>query len=210
MKTKRILTVLVLVVTTTLVMSSFRTNDTVNAADGYQIGDAISNINLMNVDQTMVSFENFPNAEGFIIVFTCNTCPYAIAWEDRIIALDKEFKSQGYPVIAINPNNPASKPGDSFEMMQKRAKEKGYTFPYLFDDGQKVYPQFGATKTPHVYVVKKEAGKNIVKYIGAVDDNSRDASAVRERFTANAVNELVAGKEVSVKETKAIGCSIKV
>ena len=94
--------------------------------------------------------------------------------------------------------------------MQKRSQEKGFTFPYLLDEGQKVYPVFGATKTPHVYIVQKEQGKNIVKYIGAIDDNVRDASNVNERFAANAVNELLKGKEVTVKETKAIGCSIKV
>lgn len=211
MKTKRILTVLVLIAVAGLTLTAFTSKDNNSEiVEGYQIGDAVSNINLMNVDENMISFDSFPDALGFIVIFTCNTCPYAIAWEDRVIALDAEFKSQGYPVIAINPNSPEAKPGDSFKAMQERAKDKGYTFPYLQDKGQKVYPLFGATKTPHVYVLQKEEGQNIVKYIGAIDDNSRDASAVKERFTANAVNQLIKGEEVSVKETRAIGCSIKV
>jgi peroxiredoxin len=157
----------------------------------------------------MVSLADYPNAKGYIVIFTCNTCPYAVASEARIVALDQEFKGKGYPVIAINPNNPAVQPDDTFELMQAKAKEAGFTFPYLYDDSQSVYAKYGATKTPHVYILKKENDKNIVKYIGAIDDNVRDASAVKERFAANAVNELLAGKEVSVKETKAIGCSVK-
>ncbi len=209
MKAKQIFTAGTLVAMTAFLVMGFVSSKE-ETVPGYQVGDSVDNINLMNVDETMMGFDSFPDAKGFILIFTCNTCPYAIAWEDRVIALDEEFKSQGYPVIAINPNSPAAKPGDSFKAMQQRAKDKGYTFPYLQDKGQKVYPKFGATKTPHVYVLQKEDGKNIVKYIGAIDDNSRDASAVKERYTANAVNQLIKGQEVSVKETRAIGCSIKV
>lgn len=208
MKIKKILLTLIPVLLTVILLSGFATSNKI--INGYKIGDEITSINLMNVDDTMVSLNDFPEALGFIIIFTCNTCPYAVASEDRIIALDKEFKDKGYPVIAINPNNPEVKSGDSFELMKKRSKEKGFTFPYLFDEGQKIYPQFGATKTPHVYIVQKENDKNIVKYIGAIDDNVRDASNVKERFAANAINELIAGMEITVKETKAIGCSIKV
>lgn len=210
MKTKRIFAVLFLLTFTAFAISSFIKEENDFTVKGYKIGDEITAINLMNVDGTMTSLTDFQDALGFIIIFTCNTCPYAVANEDRIIALNDQFISKGYPVIAINPNNPKAKPGDSFKLMQKRAKEKGFTFPYLFDEGQKIYPQFGATKTPHTYIVQKENGKNIVKYIGAIDDNVRDASAVNEHFVANAVNELLAGKEITVKETKAIGCSIKV
>ncbi|HLU81359.1 MAG TPA: redoxin domain-containing protein, partial [Flavobacteriaceae bacterium] len=135
--------------------------------------------------------------------------PYAVASEDRIIALDQEFKSKGYPVIAINPNNPELSPGDSFEEMQKRAKEKAFTFPYLFDEDNLMYRRYGATKTPHVYVLEKENQRFYVRYIGAIDDNVRNAEKVKERFAANAVNDLLEGREVAVKETKAIGCTVK-
>lgn len=177
---------------------------------GLGIGDVAADINLKNVDGKMVSYTDYPDAKGFIVIFTCNTCPYAVASEDRIIALDQEFKGQGYPVIAINPNDPSVQPDDTFELMQQKAKDKGFTFPYLFDESKTVYAQYGARKTPHVFLLNKEEGKNVVRYIGAIDDNVRNGSAVKDRFLANAVNELIAGKEVSVKETKAIGCSVKV
>lgn len=125
------------------------------------------------------------------------------------MALDKKYKNLGYPVIAINPNNPAVQSEDSFDLMQKRAKEKGFTFPYLFDEGQKIYPQFGATKTPHVYVLQKTKAGNQVKYIGAIDDNYSDESAVKTKYVENAVNALLKSEDVPVKVTKAIGCSIK-
>lgn len=134
-------------------------------------------------------------------------CPYSVANEDRIIALDKKYKPLGYPVIAINPNDPAASKGDGFNDMKVRAAEKGFTFPYLFDEGQKVYPKFGASRTPHVFIVSKPAMK--VEYVGAVDNNSRDPEAVTEKYVENAVNELLEGKELSKKETRAIGCTIK-
>lgn len=176
---------------------------------GYDIGDIATDFKLKNIDDTMVSLTDFPDADGYIVIFTCNHCPYSVAYEDRIIALDKEFKDQGYPVVAINPNNPASYPEDSFENMKKRAAEKGFTFPYLFDAGQKIYPQYGATKTPHVYLLKKEEGSNVVKYIGAIDDNHRDASAIKNDYLRDAVNALIANKPIKQTKTVAIGCSIK-
>lgn len=176
---------------------------------GYQVGDMASDFSLKNVNNKKVSLQDFKEAKGFIVVFTCNHCPYAVAYEDRIIALDKKYKTLGYPVIAINPNNPAVQPKDSFEMMKERAKEKGFTFPYLFDEGQKIYPQYGATKTPHVYLLQKTNEGNVVKYIGAIDDNYNDETAVKTKYVENAVNSLLEGKEIEVKTTKAIGCSIK-
>ncbi len=208
MNTKRILPQTFLILAMVFMLSSFIINE--NPNKGYDIGDEVSNINLKNVDGTMVSFLDYDTALGFIVIFTCNTCPYAVASEDRINDLDVEFKSKGYPVIAINPNNPNVQPDDTYKLMQQKAKEKGFTFPYLYDESHNVYAQFGATKTPHAYLIQKEKGKNIVKYIGAIDDNVRNATAVKERFLANAIYELLAGKEVSIKKTKAIGCSVKV
>ncbi|WP_046758633.1 thioredoxin family protein [Kordia jejudonensis] len=179
-------------------------------ANGYQVGDIVKDFSLKNVDGKMVSMADYKDAKGFIITFTCNTCPYSVAYEDRLIELDKKYASQGYPVIAINPNSPEARPDDSFEAMQVRAKEKGFTFPYIFDDGQKVYPVFGATRTPHMYVIAKTPKGNQVKYIGAIDNNHKDAAAVTKRYVEDAVDALLAGKEVEVKTTKAIGCSIKV
>jgi peroxiredoxin len=176
---------------------------------GYTIGDEATDFKLKDVNGKMVSLSHYKDAKGFIVIFTCNTCPFAVASEQRIVDLDKEFKPKGYPVIAINPNNPKVQPDDTYELMQQKAKEAGFTFPYLYDESQTIYAKYGATKTPHVYLLQKEDGKNVIKYIGAIDDNVRNASEVKKRFLANAVNELLAGKEVSVKETKAIGCSVK-
>ena len=190
-------------------MSNF-TNNNVIKDSGYQIGDVVSDFELKNVDGKMISLSDYNEAKGFIITFTCNTCPFAVAYEDRIIALDKKYASKGYPVIAINPNNPLVQPGDSFKAMQQRAKEKGFTFPYLVDEGQKVYPKYGATKTPHMYILQKTKKGNVVKYIGAIDDNHKDASAVKTKYVENAVDALLKGEEIKQTETKAIGCSIKV
>ncbi len=175
----------------------------------YGIGDAAADFSLPGVDGRKVNLADFGDAKGFIVVFTCNTCPYAKAYEDRIIALDKKYKSQGYPVIAINPTDPATQPKDNLEAMKVRAKEKGFTFPYLQDEGQKVYPQYGATRTPHVFVLKKDDDRNIVKYIGAIDNNYEDASQVSDRYVEEAVDNLLIGREVVRSKTVAIGCSIK-
>jgi peroxiredoxin len=175
---------------------------------GYKIGDRIEDFSLINIDDAMVYLSDYEDAKGFIIVFTCNTCPYSIANEDRIIALDKKYKLQGFPVIAINPNDPVAVPNDSFEKMKDRGQEKGFTFPYLLDVGQKIYPKFGATKTPEVYIVSQNDLK--VKYIGAIDNSSRDASAVTEKYVENAVDALLAGEKIEKTTTRAIGCSIKV
>jgi len=175
----------------------------------YQIGDVAEDFSLINVDGKMVSLSDFEEAKGFIVIFTCNTCPVSVANEDRIIDLNEKYKDQGFPVIAINPNNPDVSGGDSFELMKVRAKEKGFNFPYLFDDGQKVYPTYGASKTPHVYVLNKEEDELIVRYIGSIDDSARNAGAVKTKFVENAVDALTKGMPVDLASTKAIGCSIK-
>ncbi len=176
---------------------------------GYAIGDIATDFKLKNIDDAMISLGDYKEAKGFIVIFTCNHCPYSVAYEDRIIELDKKFKTKGYPVIAINPNNPKAYPTDSFDNMKVRAKEKGFTFPYLLDDGQQIYPQYGATKTPHVYVLEKAEKGNMVRYIGAIDNNYKDASAAKEKYVEDAVNALLKGEKVPVEITKAIGCSIK-
>ena len=178
--------------------------------DGYNVGDIATDFELKNINGKMVSLADYTEAKGFIVIFTCNTCPYAVAYEDRIIDLDKKYASKGYPVIAIMPNNTDVKPGDNMEAMQARAKSKGFTFPYLIDEGQKIYPQYGATKTPHVYILEKTEKGNVVKYIGAIDDNYKDPAAVNTKYVENAVDALLNGKEVPEKKTRAIGCSIKV
>ena len=176
---------------------------------GYKVGDESAAFELKNVDGKMVNLYQYPDAKGFVVIFTCNHCPYARAYEDRIIAIDKEYKPKGFPVIAINPNDATIQPDDSYEMMQKRALEKGFTFPYLYDESQTVVNTYGATRTPHVYVLTKKGEKLYVRYIGAIDNNYQDPEQVTEKYLVNALEALLAGKDPAVTFTKAIGCTIK-
>ena len=176
---------------------------------GYGIGDYVSDFSLPNVDGNTVSMSDYSDAKGFIIIFTCNTCPYAKAYESRIMALDKKYSGKGFPVIAINPNDLEKQPDDSMEEMRKRAKDKGYTFPYLRDDSQQVAKAFGATKTPHTYVLNKVAGKYVVEFIGAIDNSANNPSDVSEAYVENAIDALLSGKKPPKTEAKAIGCTIK-
>lgn len=179
------------------------------APAGYSVGDMASDFKLKNVDGKIVSLADFTTAKGFIIVFTCNHCPYAQAYQQRIIDLDKKYKTMGYPVVAISSNDVDAVPEDSYQNMIVRAKEKGYTFPYLFDETQQVAQEYGAQRTPHVFVLQKTTNGLEVKYIGAIDDNTDDPKAVQHRYVEDAVDALLAGKPVPVTETKAIGCTIK-
>ena len=183
--------------------------NTVSAAvksGGYKIGDQATDFRLMGVDGEMVSLKDYTDAKGFIVTFTCNTCPYAVMYEDRLIDLHQKYASKGYPVIAINPNDPSMKPGDSFEKMKLRAKEKSFPFPYLFDADQNIFPKYGATRTPHVFLLDKALN---VRYIGAIDDNAQDAGSVKNKYVENAISALEMGKDPSPDFTKAVGCGIK-
>lgn len=175
-------------------------------ADGLQVGDIAPNFNLLGVDGKHYSLDDFPDAKGYIVTFTCNHCPFAVMYEDRIIALHNKYAPLGYPVIAINPNDPEVQAEDSYDKMIERAEEKAFPFVYLFDEGQKVYPQYGAERTPHVFLLDKT---HKVRYIGAIDDNVRDASAVTERYVENAIAALERGEEPDPNFTKAVGCTIK-
>lgn len=179
----------------------------VTSSNGYKPGDKATDFKLKSVDGKMYSMADYKDAKGFIIVFTCNHCPFAKKYEDRINDLAKKYKSKGYILLAINPNDPVVQKEDSYELMKERAKEKGFVFPYLFDEGQKIYPQYGATKTPHVFLLDKN---HIVKYIGAIDDNVDEANNVKEKYLENAITALENGKTPSPEVTKAIGCTIKV
>ncbi len=186
-------------------VSSFLIGESM-VSEGYQPGDKATDFNLKSVDGKMYSMSDYKDAKGFIVVFTCNTCPFAIKYDDRVNALAKKYKSKGYVLLAINPNDPEAQPKDAYNLMQAKAKDKGFVFPYLVDEGQKIYPQYGATKTPHVFLLDKNL---VVKYIGAIDDNSDDASAVKEKYLENAIATLESGNDPSPATTKAIGCSIK-
>jgi peroxiredoxin len=179
------------------------------APAGYKVGDKATDFKLKNVDGKMVSLADYKNAKGYIIVFTCNHCPYAQAYEARIMALDKIYAPKGYPVIAISPNDPVGEPQDSYANMQKRAAERKYTFPYLIDEVQDISHEYGVTATPHVYVLQKTSSGNIVQYIGAIDDDTEGKNPNKNNYVQKAVNALLNGSKPEITSTKAIGCSIK-
>lgn len=179
----------------------------INDTEGLEVGDTAPNFNLKNTTGEYISPSTMKDAKGYIVIFTCNHCPWAIKYEDRMIDLHNKYAQMGYPVIAINPNDPEVQPEDSFEKMQERAKEKGFPFYYVFDEGQKVFPQYGATRTPHVFLLDKNM---TVQYIGAIDDNAEDASKVETKYVENAIAALEAGQKPDPSFTKAIGCTIKV
>ena len=172
---------------------------------GYHVGDTATDFSLKGTDDQMHSLASIDGAKGYIVIFTCNHCPYSVAYEDRIIALQDKYGSE-YPVVAINPNDPVAYPSDNFENMKLRAEEKGFNFLYLFDDGQKVYPQYGATKTPHVFLLDAQ---RTVKYIGAIDNSTKE-DGVTKKYLEDAVEALKKGENPTPATTKAIGCSIKV
>ncbi len=178
-------------------------------AQGYKIGDAVSDFSLLNVDGKKVSLADYKEAKGFIVVFTCNHCPFSQAYESRIMELDNKYSRKGFPVIAINPNDAIAVPDDSYENMKRSASEKKYTFPYLVDETQEIAKQFGAIRTPHVFILKKEGDKNKVKYIGAIDNNTEDSQLADKKYVDAAVEALLSEKSPAIAETKAIGCTIK-
>jgi len=178
-------------------------------ADGYEVGDKANDFQLLNIDGKMVSMADYTEAKGIIVIFTCNHCPYSKRYEDRIIELDKKYKTMGYPVVAINPNDSIRQPEDSYSKMKIRAAKKGFTFPYLLDADQSITRAYGASRTPHVFLLEKVDSDYIVKYIGAIDDNSKSPDEVEQEFTANAIDAVLKGKEPEPNFTKAIGCTIK-
>ncbi|WP_240509514.1 thioredoxin family protein [Geofilum rhodophaeum] len=173
-----------------------------------KIGDKAPDFNLKNVDNSWVALKDYSDQEGVVLIFSCNHCPYVKLYEERIVALQKEFGPKKFPVVAINSNDSTIVAEDGFSHMVKNAAEKGFNFPYLLDDKQ-VFKAYGATRTPHVFLLKNEGQHFTVAYIGAIDDNPQDASDVKDRYVANAIEALLKGEQPSPTETRAIGCTIK-
>jgi peroxiredoxin len=161
---------------------------------------------MKNVDGKEVTLDSVRGAKGTLVVFTCNACPWAKAWEDRIVALGNEYQKKGIGAIAINSNDPAKVAEDAYDPMKARAKEKGFAFPYVVDASSGVAKAFGATRTPEVFLFD---AKGALVYHGTIDDNAQEPDKVKERYLAEALNAVASGSEVAVKETKAMGCSIK-
>jgi peroxiredoxin len=177
----------------------------------YGIGDKVADFTLRNVDGKMISLSDYTGkgVKGLIVIFDCNTCPYSKAYNERIKGLNKKYAPLEFPVIAINANDPTVSAGDSFEEMISQAKRKNYEFPYLVDKTQGVARDFGATNTPHVFVLKRNGNNFEVAYIGAIDNNSRNASLADKKYVEEAVDALLAGNPVTTQKTKAVGCGIQ-
>jgi peroxiredoxin len=177
------------------------------SAFGLNIGDKApsTTVKMKNVDGSDVSIANVASKQGTLVMFSCNHCPFVKAWQGRIASIGNAAKAKGIGVIIINPNDPTDYPEDSYAEMQKRAKDLGFTFPYVVDATSDVARAFGATHTPEAFLFDKD-GKLV--YHGAIDD-SKEADQVTAHFLQDAINAALAGKAVPVAETKAIGCSIK-
>ena len=178
-------------------------------APPYGLGDKVADFRLKNFDGKQIALSDYKDTKGVIVIFDCNTCPYSKAYNDRIIALHSQFAPKGFPVVTINANDGDQSPGDSFEEMVARAKRKDYRFPYLLDQTQQVARAFGATNTPHVFLLERKGDGFVVAYIGAIDNNSRNGALADKKYVEDAVNALLAGRPVPVPKTKAVGCGIK-
>lgn len=190
-------------------LNGFGVHDEKQTSSGYQIGDAAANFQLKNADGGTVSLTDFSGSKGVIVIFTSNHCPFAKAYEDRIIALNEKYASQGFPVIAINPSDPGTHQDDTAEKMKERAVAKSYRFPYLVDSQQQTAKAFGAIRMPQVYILQKNGSKFTVKYIGMIDDNPQDPAGVTKFYVDEAVANLLGQKPVVTTVTKPVGCAIK-
>ena len=176
---------------------------------GLKPGDDATGFTLQSVDGKSVSLSDYKDQSGVILVFTCNPCPFAQAYEQRIIKLHNTYADMGFPVVAINPNDVEMSPDDTMEQMKARAREKDYPFVYLKDETQEVYKSYGATKTPHIYLLKKHGDKFKVAYVGAIDDNAMEEASVSSRYVESAIAALRSDSKPQPATTTAIGCTIK-
>ncbi len=170
------------------------------------IGDRAIDFGLPGTDDHTYSLGSFATRKILAIIFTCNHCPYAQAYQERIITIQRDYEKKGVQIVAINPNDEEGYPEDSFEEMKKRAKQHELNFPYLRDETQLTAKAYGARVTPDVFLFDQ---KRTLKYRGRIDDNWRDASKVRSQDLRNAIEALLTGKEPPMKEANAIGCSVK-
>jgi peroxiredoxin len=171
------------------------------------IGKSISDFSLLNIDSNRISFKTFPNAKGFIVVFTCNHCPFAKLYPARLNALNLKYSSLGVPLLAINSMDTAVYEDESLELMRAKVMREKTNFPYLYDVTQSVGKSFGADHTPHAFILWKENEQWIIKYAGAIDDNGEHPELANS-YIENALTELLANKPISKAETASFGCRI--
>jgi peroxiredoxin len=170
-----------------------------------ELGQPAPDFDLPGVDGRNHSLASFASRPVLVVVFSCNHCPYVKDYEERMVAIQKEYAGKGVQFVAINSNDEQAYPEDSFPEMVKRAKERGFNFPYLRDQSQKVVEGYGAVCTPHVFAFD---AKRTLRYRGRIDD-SRDPAKVTHHDLRNALSDLTSSREVRVPDTRPFGCSIK-
>jgi peroxiredoxin len=180
---------------------------TATFADALKLGDKapLTDVKMKNVDGKELTIGGVAGKQGTLVIFSCNHCPFARAWEERIAELGNTYRQKDIGVIMINANDADAQPPDGYEEMQKRAEERHFEFPYVVDATSDVARAFGAARTPECFLFDKE-GKLV--YHGAVDDD-KNPESVQHHWLQAALDAVVAGKEVTDKETKAVGCGIK-
>ncbi|NOX62295.1 MAG: thioredoxin family protein [Chloroflexi bacterium] len=171
-----------------------------------RIGDKAIPFKLPGVDDKTHALSDYDDKPLLAIIFSCNHCPYVRAWEDRMVQIQADYADKGVQLIAINANDVKKYPDDSFENMKIRAAEKGFNFPYLYDESQETPRAYGATRTPEVFLFDAERR---LRYHGAIDDNFENPAAVKEPYLRDAIEALLAGKEPPVDWTPPVGCTIK-
>ena len=166
----------------------------------------LGDIKMADISGKDISLNDAKGKNGLLVIFSCNTCPWVIAWEDRYVELADSYKDKGVGIVAINSNEKQFETVDSMEEMQAHAKEQGYNFYYTMDNGSKLASEFGATRTPHIYLFDK---KDKLVYRGAIDDNARKPDQVENTYLADAIDNMLAGSAIDPAATKALGCAIK-
>lgn len=171
-----------------------------------KIGDKAIPFKLPGVDDREHSLEEYTGKNAVVVIFSCNHCPYAQAWENRIVQIQADYGNKGVQLVTINANDASKYPDDSFPKMKERAREKKFNFPYLHDETQQVARAYGAERTPEVFLFDKSS---ILKYHGAIDDNYDDPRGVKAHYLRNALDAVLTGKLIPIAETKPVGCTIK-
>lgn len=170
------------------------------------MGDKAIPFKLPGVDDLTHSLEEYSEKKAVVVIFSCNHCPYVRAWEDRMVQIQTDYSTEGVQLVAINANDAAKYPEDSFQRMKERAAEKHFNFPYLHDETQSTARAYGAERTPEVFLFDRTA---ILRYHGVIDDNYDDPTAVRVKYLRNALDSLISETQPAISETKPVGCTIK-
>lgn len=171
-----------------------------------RIGDRAVPFRLPGVDGQEHAAEDYADRAVLVVIFSCNHCPYVRAWEDRMVAIQRDYGGRGAQFLVISANDAQKYPEDGFDRMKERAREKGFNFPYLYDETQDVARAYGAERTPEVFVFDRD---RVLRYHGAIDDNYEDPAKVRAHYLRTALDALLAGQQLPAQETAPVGCTVK-